>query len=114
MANIVKITDVHLYVGIRTVEGAAECARIKLMLDAANIKYVTLAYGDDSQHDGLFGALNTWGFSRSSQRKVNFTDFPIVHWTEYYDDYEKCIETVSNSTDLANSNLIKCASLVQK
>ena len=113
MANIVKINQVHLYMGFATPESAADCVVVKKMLDDANIEYTLLQYGDNSAHSGVFDALSTWSLGPDFlQRK--FTDFPIVHWVEFYDDYERWVQAVVGSKELSNSNLIKYASLVQK
>lgn len=106
MANLVKINQVHFLMGFETPEGAADCVVTKRLLDSNQIPYVHLHYGDSSQHAEIFSAHHTWSYG-SDFRTEAFNDFPIVFWTEYYDDYERFIEVVKNSTDLANSNLIK-------
>jgi hypothetical protein len=105
MANIVKITEVYLYMGFTTPESAAECVKVRAMLDDNGIKYQTLHYPDNSQHDACFSALSTWVFGPSF-RQIAFKDFPIVHWKEFYDDWERHIEVVQSATELASSNLI--------
>lgn len=111
MANIVKITEVHLYSGL-TAE-ASECFECKKVLNDNGIKHISLFYGDDPQgHNDNFAALSTWSFGPEF-KQYTFTKFPIVTWKEYYDDYERWIEVAQSSTELLNSNLVKNKALVK-
>jgi hypothetical protein len=110
MAEIVKITQVSLMVGITA--GAAECYACKKILDDNGIKYQLLHYGDESTHANHFDALSTWPFGPQFEQRT-FTDFPIITWKEYYDDYERWLQVAQSSKELAESSLLKNASLVQ-
>jgi len=75
---ITKIDDVFLYTGVTA--GSAESWRIKDFLVTNNIKYTLMFYGDDSSHNNIFEALNSWWPG------ANLTDFPILVYTEIHDD----------------------------
>lgn len=110
MANLVKITEVTLMTGFTA--GAAECCACKKLLQDSGIKYQLLHYGDESTHHTNFDALSTWTFGPNFEQRT-FTDFPVVTWKEFYDDYERWIQVAQSSEELAASNLLKNISLVQ-
>jgi hypothetical protein len=107
--KLIKIKQVVLYTALT--EDAAECFQCKKLLDDNKIKYTLLHYGDESTHQQNFDALSTWSWG-GDFRQVKFTKFPIIHWTEYYDDYERYMEVAVGLEELQASNLIKNASLV--
>ena len=109
MANLIKIRDIVLYTALT--EDATECYACKKLLNEHNIKYKVLHYGDESVHQQNFDALSTWSFG-PDYRQHEFKKFPIIHWNEYYDDYERYMEVATSLDELKNSNLIKNASLV--
>ena len=98
---LIKIDDVDLYTGFTA--SAADCYAAKKWLDEQNITYTLMNYADDSQHNDLFNALNTWWPNQHT-----FTDFPFVIYTEIHDDlspknYPKvCIQGLA---DIQASNL---------
>lgn len=110
---LVKIKNVYLYVGLT--ENGAECFNAKKLLADNNIPYTLLAYNHDAQHASVFAALNTWSWGPNKETK-EFTDFPIVHWTECYDDFSTelfCATSVAelnNSTLLANKEIVEAKS----
>lgn len=107
---LAKIKGVHLYVGL-TANGA-ECFNAKKLLADNNIPHKLLAYNDIAQHASVFNALNTWSWGSNNETRT-FTDFPIIHWTEYHDDfssYNSCATSVAElgvSTLLANKELVE-------
>ena len=71
---VTKIDDIDLYVGLT--ETAQECWSIKKFLTDNNIKFRTLMYADDAQHEDLFAGVSTWW------EGVTFDKFPFVTYTE--------------------------------
>ncbi len=111
MTTLVKIKEVHLYVGFT--ETVADCYAAKKLLDDKGIKYTLLAYHDDTQHKGVFESLNTWNWGKVSElHKREFKNFPILHWKEYYDDYEQVVQCADGLEEIKNSDLIKYAHLI--
>lgn len=115
MANIVKINKVYLYMGF-TAKATESYEAFKLLCDE-KILFTQLTYNDPSQHDDIFKALKTWSFgSGDDQYQKDFKDFPILHWTEYYDNWEQVlhcaygIEEIKNCTLIKNKNLIEVPS----
>lgn len=111
MSNLVKIKDVVLYTAIT--EHAGECYACKKLLRDSNIAFKELCYADESTHQENFDALGTWAFG-SDYRSVKFTKFPIIHWTEFYDDWNRYVEVVDGLEQLKQSNLLKNAAKVDK
>jgi len=87
MANLVRIENVYLYVG--WTETVADSYAAMKLLNAAGVKYTLMHYADETQHKANQEALSTWVFK--SGRKT-FTDYPILHWDELYDDYNRYVE----------------------
>jgi hypothetical protein len=113
MANIVKIKEIHLYAGFT--ENAAETYTVKRMLDDRKIPYTFLQYGGNEEeiHAGVYSSLNTWNFGRPEEiYKKTFTDFPIVTWKEYYDDYEVALHVVDSASDLMASPIMTKKELI--
>ena len=75
---ITKIDDVDLYVGLTA--DVQACWDMKKFLTDNNIKFRTLMYADDSQHEQLFASISTWWFEETFDR------FPILTYTEVLDD----------------------------
>ena len=107
MANLIKIANVAFYAGFDNIDVFA-CKKI---LDDNFIPYQFLVYSDSSSYPSLFAALGTWSFGPNFTQ-YNFTQMPIIVWTEYYDDYERFACISLNSTDLATSNLVAHANLI--
>lgn len=107
---LVKIKDVYLYVGLT--ENGAECFNAKKLLADNNINHKVLSYNDITQHAGVFAALNTWRWGPGKETKT-FTDFPIVHWTECYDDFSTELFSVTSVAELNTSKVITEKSLVE-
>lgn len=104
MANLVRIEEVHLYMGWS--DNVADTYAAKKLLDAANVKYVQLAYHDETQYQSIFDSLSTWTFGEgaATYQKV-FKDFPFVHWVEVYDDYNKYIQCAYGLAEIKASKL---------
>lgn len=110
MVNLVKIDQVYLYTG--ATKNTDEQVALKKALDKAEVPYVELTYNDPLQHNEVFAALNTWSWGeRKESRK--FTDFPIVHWKEYYDTWHTMDFNVTSVSELKKSSLLKNKALVQ-
>lgn len=107
---LAKIKDVTLYVGLT--ENGAECFNAKKILADNNISFRLLAYYDTSQHKSVFDALNTWRWGTDNVNKT-FTDFPIIHWTECYDDFTVINNCVTTVAELNISTLLKNKSLIE-
>ena len=110
MANLVKIKDVKFYTGLS--ETASDQFAAKKLLDDAGVKYDLMAYNDASQHSNVFSALSTWVWGPEKQNK-QITQFPILHWTECFDDFETHVhvahglDEIKACTLLTNKDLIK-------
>ena len=107
---LAKIKDVTLYVGLT--ENGAECFNAKKLLADNNIPHKLLAYNDTNQHASVFNALNTWRWGENATTKT-FNDFPIVHWTEHFDDFSSVRHCVTSVAELNNSSLIANKTLVE-
>lgn len=107
---LVKIKDVCLYVGLT--ENGAECFNAKKVLADNNINHKLLAYNDTTQHAAVFGALNTWRWGADKEQKT-FTDFPVVHWVECYDDFTTEMHCATSVAELNTSKLIAEKELVE-
>jgi hypothetical protein len=75
---ITKIDDIDLYVGLTT--DAQTCWEMKKFLTDNNIKFRTMMYADDAQHEALFTAVSTWW------EDVTFDKFPFLTYTEIDSD----------------------------
>lgn len=107
---LVKIKDVYLYVGLT--ENGAECFNAKKVLADNNIEHKVLSYNDVEQHQSVFDALNTWRWGPDDEKKT-FTDFPIVHWMECYDDFTTKVFCVTSVAELNTSSLLTNKELVE-
>lgn len=107
---LAKIKDVCLYIGLT--ENGAECFNMKKILADNNINFKLLAYYDEAQQKSVFDALGTWGWGTDRETK-KFEDFPIVHWTECYDDFSTAIYCVTSVDELNLSALIANKKLVE-
>ena len=106
---LAKIKDVVLYVGLT--ENGAECFNAKKVLVDNNIPFKLLSYFETAQHPSVFNALNTWRWGANNEAKI-FNDFPIVHWTEVYDDFSLVNSCVTSVAELNISTLLKNKELV--
>lgn len=106
--KLVKIKDVHLYVGL--VANGHECDEAKNVLDAAGVKYTLLSYADESQHPSVFQALNTWNWGSERKPRV-LSQFPLIHWTSCYDDFEQYQFVAHGLDEIKTSELINNANL---
>lgn len=111
MPNIIKITDVNVYIGVTNPAALQETFDCKALLDQNSITYHNLIYPDVSQYSSIFENLSTWVFGLDFTQ-YTFTDFPIVIWREYYDTYEICDQVVTSAAQLATSSLIANKELI--
>lgn len=100
---IVGIKDVYLYTGL-TETGGNDCAKAINWLNANNVTFKHLLYGDIAQHDALFEALNTWGIGV-------FSDFPFVIYDEVHDDYSVVKQALIGLDAIESSNLAELTEL---
>jgi len=118
MANLVKLNNVYLYTTIRAGDATtAACDGARTLLTNAGIKFQELWYNDEKvdERTPVLSSLSTWSWgSDGSKGRRQMTDFPIVHWTEYYDDWSQHLEHSHGLSELEGSNLLKNASLVEK
>lgn len=111
MSTLVKITDVRVYVGVtnpEALQATFDCIKI---LNDSNIVFANLIYPDVEQYASIFENLSTWTFGFDFTQ-YTFTDFPIITWKEYYDDYEICDQVAQSVSELETSNLITYKDLV--
>jgi hypothetical protein len=113
MANLVKIKDVHLSTSQKTAS-AADCTAAVKLLDDAGVRYSHLWYEDSSQHPEVLGALSTWWWGREMGEKTQrkFEDFPILHWTECFDNWEHHQMHAAGLTEIQNCDLLKHVNLI--
>lgn len=78
--SFTKIVDCYLYTGLT--EDAQACYDFKKFLVDNNVQFTLLHYNDDTQHQNVFDALNTWWDN------ANFTKFPIFYYSEAHPDLE--------------------------
>jgi hypothetical protein len=112
MAQLLKIKEVYLYTSQKKAS-AADCLEAKKLLDDAGVDYKHLWYEDETQHPQVFSALSTWFWGPTRTQRA-FDDFPIVHWTECFDDFEQHIHHSAGLAELQASNLLKNAALARK
>ena len=111
MSTLVKITDVRICIGVTTPESLQSVFDCIKILKDNNIPYANLLYPEESQYTNVFENLSTWTFGFDITQ-YTFTDFPIITWKEYYDDYEICDQVAQSVSELETSNLITYKDLV--
>jgi hypothetical protein len=111
MAEIVKVKEVHLYVGLTA--NAQQCFLMKKYLEDNGLKYTLLSYNDESHHDAVFSAMSSWRFGRPEESiQHTITDFPYVTWKEYYSDYEQAVRIAFSAFEI-NNNLLPLKDLIE-
>jgi hypothetical protein len=118
MANLVKINSVYLYT-TKMVDAATStaCDVARTLLTQAGIKFSELWYNDATKDErkAVLSSLSTWKWGHDGAKDSRqMTSFPIVHWTEYYDDWSQHLEHSHGLSELQTSDLLKNASLVEK
>lgn len=109
-SNLVKIKDVILHVGLSET-GTDQYIAYKSLANA-NIKFQTNSYGDHFDgHNATFSALNTWSWGVNAEKRI-FDHFPILTWTECYDDFSLIVQNAVDSSNIANSSVIANKSLI--
>jgi len=95
MANLVKVRDIFLYVGWSP--KAADSYAAMTLLKEADVPFTLLHYPDTTALE----PLNTWGWGpETSPVSKTFTDFPVLHWTELYDDWSKALEVADGLLEI--------------
>lgn len=116
MSNLVKIKDVFLYTSTQlSANTTAACNAARDLLTSANVKFTELWYNDESVKESIpaLTSLSTWNWGPGgSKGQTTFTDFPLVHWTECYDDWSSHQEHAAGVGELQSSNLLKNTQLV--
>ena len=103
MANIDQITNVQMCIGLT--DNFRECLYCISFLQQNNIDVGILNYaGDEIIHAMVFAAYS------DAYRTV--TDFPIILWTETYDDGNMIRQMVLSLSDLQTSALIAHKDLI--
>jgi hypothetical protein len=111
MANLVRVFDIHLYVGLT--EGAGKCYEIVKFFKENNIPYTLLNYSDQVEHhQHTFNALSSWRFGLDNEQTV-FTDFPIVVWKEGFDDFTSCPQYSLSLEDLVTRSVVTRKDLIK-
>ena len=100
---ITGIKNIYLYTGLTPTGGDASAKAVEWM-DANNIKYTNLWYGDKAQHQSVFDALNTWGIG-------TFDDFPFVTYEEQHDDADPTVQALLGLDAITTSNLVELQAL---
>lgn len=111
MPNIIKISDINVYIGVTNPTALQETFDCKAVLDQNGIVYNNLIYPTVSQYASVFENLSTWVFGLDFTQ-YTFTDFPIITWREYYDTYEICDQVVTSVSQLNASTLIANKELI--
>lgn len=117
MTKLVHIKDIYIY--YTTLEPhAEECKQALVLLDKAGIDANELLYDHEPHHENVFAALNTWGWGPKRRQRSFDIKFPLVHWTECYDDFSQHhehavgIDELKKSTPLNNPSL--CAKITKE
>jgi hypothetical protein len=105
MANLHTIQNVFLYTALT--ESAGEQYLMYKALQDAGIKFTVLAYNDHLEgQKATLEALSTWYWGSNGTATITFTNFPIVHWEEHYDDNTKQFHCIQSVEEFANSTLL--------
>ena len=114
--KLVKIKDVYLYTTTElNADTTAACNAARKLLTTANIKFNELWYNDSAvEHQPVLASLSTWYWGpEGSKKQRQMSAFPIVHWTECFDDWSAHQEHAHGVSELKSSTLLKNASLVE-
>jgi len=113
MATLIKINNVEMYINFNSIESYNCYALLKQknLVQTGNVKLTQITDNDMLRKQCEF--ISSQLLFGPDFTEVAFTDFPIVIWTESYDDYERFAMYSNNSSDLANSNLILHSDLVK-
>jgi hypothetical protein len=110
MANLVQIKDIYLFTTIRIDDTVtAQCDEARQLLKANGIPFNELWYNDPNidERTPLLTALSTWHWGPGgSKGQREMTNFPIIHWTECYDDWTTAIEHSHGIVEIRNSSLL--------
>lgn len=88
MKKLVRIKDVSLSTTTQLDSATtAACDSARKFLTESGVKFNELWYNDPNtdERTPVWNALSTWTWKGGRRR--NFSVFPILHWTECYDDW---------------------------
>ena len=111
MATLEKITNVELYVGYVDAQSVIDGFEIKNWLESIGIKPNLMHYPENSTNTQLFENLSTWTFGEDF-RQFTFTRFPLVIWTEWYDDYGVYRQVAQTLDEIKASSLVAHKDLI--
>lgn len=91
----------------------AECDAARALLTQAGVKFIELWYNDPNvdERKPALESLSTWTWKGSRQRQ--FTRFPILHWTEHYDDWSTEVDHAAGVAEIQASSLLSNKALVE-
>lgn len=118
MANLVKIKEVYLYTTLRLSDQVtADCEAARTLLTNAGIKFQELWYNDPNidECSPVLKSLSTWYWGPGgSKGQREMASLPILHWTEFYDDWSSHREHAHGLSEIESCFLLQNASLVEK
>ena len=105
MSNLVKISGVVLYASASGDQAETTACEELLRLFKIDYSVKNCWTSPTLQRAHLESLTNSvWG---PDFEQVTFTRFPVVVWTEHYDDYERYQRYSITSADLEKSSLLK-------
>lgn len=117
MANLVKIKDVRLSTTTRVDANTTNaCVYAREFLTLNGIKFSEVWYNDEKvdERTPVLKALSTWSWGpNGSKGKREFTAFPILHWTECYDDWSTHVEHAAGPAEIKDCTLIANKGLIE-
>lgn len=111
--KLIRIKDIFLSTTILTDSNAvSECDAARKLLNESGIKFQELWYNDPNvdERTPVLNALSTWTWK--SGRTRSFNAFPILHWTECYDDWSTEIDHAMGLEEIQSSILIQNINLI--
>lgn len=112
MAKLVKIKDVHLYLGLTdTIADSYEAFKL---LKASGVKFNLLNFNDqEAHHENNYAAISTWVLGRDNHQKT-IKDYPILTWDECWDDWTTTRRVAHGLQEVKDSDVLKFPELQLK
>ena len=107
MRKLVRITDVILNTTIQADDATtAACDAARKFLTDTGVNFTELWYNDPNVDERIpvLNSLSTWVWKTGSTRTMY--QFPILHWTECYDDWSKEVDHAQGLDEIKNSSLL--------
>ena len=82
---VVRLEEVNLYLAADKA-GSTDNLEANAYMDHSNVPYTKLLYVDESQHQLVLDAVNTWWANREEHTLPPVTTFPFLTYTEVRDD----------------------------